>query len=106
MRDIREAFRRSDDPVHEKLSKCFVYNNHDPADCPLAPCKNCDVQHYLDYRPELPETEYAFWLNTYIDAFKPSPEKTSWRDFEIYHAFLIAKNQHERERIKKNGSSD
>ena len=92
--------------MQDKLTKCFLYNNNDPVECPLYPCENCDIKSQLDYRSELAETEYAFWLNTYIEAFKPSPEKISWRDFEIYHAFLIAKNQHEREAIKKNASRD
>ena len=104
IRDIREAFRHADDPRQDKLKKCFLYNGDDPQGCPICDsCEVCEIKKYLEYEPEFPETGYAFFLSSYIEAFRPSPKEISWRDFEIYHVFLTARYQHEREMTHRDG---
>lgn len=103
MRDIRAALEHADDPCHDKLDKCFRHHGQDPAEC--GQCNGdprfCAEIQANGYRPEMPETDYAFMLSSYIEAFRPDPADVSWRDLEIYQALQMARNQHQRKKFKR-----
>jgi len=95
----------ADDPAKEKAEYCELHDR-DPEKCERAgagpdPCRGCKAKEWLDFEPEHPRTEYCFFLYSYIEAFRPSPERLTWLDMEYYHCYVQAKNQVERARWKK-----
>ena len=98
-----------DDPGKDEAEFCELHDR-DPKKCgkPQAgpdPCIGCSAKEYLDFRPENPATEYCFFLHSYIEAFRPPPDRISWKDMERIQAFIMAKNQHEA-KIWEKGKND
>lgn len=64
------------------------------------PCKGCKIKENLDWIPRYQTTQYAALLASYIETFSLSPDQLSWYDYEIYQAYLTAKNEYEKQRIE------
>lgn len=70
-------------------------------DCPMKqegpdPCQGCKIKENISWQPKYLTTIYASLLTDYIEAFRPSPDKLTWLDFEIYRLFQTAKAEHEK----------
>ena len=102
----------TDEALRKGIERCETADG-DPECCggnPAVgddPCKGCKIATWLDWEPDHPLVEYAFFLNSWLEMFSVGPDEMSWRDHSIYMVFLAAKAAHEKEKLSGpgNGSS-